>query len=65
MTTKTKLKGFRIHNRTKFGFGLFDIRAKDFQDAFKRLSKHDKLAFITIEDLETNEHKTFTEIFND
>ena len=61
----TTLKIFRIWQTTQFGLGCFKIKAKDFQDAFKRLSERDKLYFVTIEDLQTNEHKTFIEIFND
>ena len=55
------LQEFTIWTPTEFGIGCFKIKAKDFQDAFKRLSKKDKLKGGWI-DNEDGETKSFREI---
>jgi len=49
------MKTFTIHTRTSFGFGLFKIKAKDFESAFKKLSQKDKMSFLSIADEDGNE----------
>ena len=55
------LQEFRIWTPTEFGIGCFTIKAKDFQDAFKRLTKKDKLKDGWI-DNEDGDTKSFREI---
>lgn len=55
------LKKFRIWTPTQFGTGCFTIKAKDFEDAFKRLGKKDKLKDGWI-DSEDGDTKSFKEI---
>ena len=55
------LQEFTIWTPTEFGIGCFTIKAKDFQDAFKRLTKKDKLKDGWIDD-EDGETKSFREI---
>jgi hypothetical protein len=55
------LQEFTIWTPTQFGIGCFKIKAKDFQDAFKRLSKKDKLKDGWI-DNEDGDTKSFREI---
>jgi len=57
---KTREK-FRIWIPTEFGIGCFTIKAKDFTDAFLRLSKKEKSKEGWIED-EDGEIITFREI---
>lgn len=38
-----KLKIFNVWLTTKFGLGTFKIKAKNFEDAFSRLGKKDKM----------------------
>ena len=58
---KNTLKKFTIWTPNKFGIGCFEKKAKDFTDAFRRISKTDKMkeGWITDED---GESKTFNEI---
>jgi len=49
---------FKIHTRTSFGFGMFKIKAKDFNSAFKKLSPKDKQSFLSIEDEDGNEKQS-------
>ena len=55
------LQKFTIWIPTEFGIGCFTIKAKDFQDAFKRLGKKDKLKDGWI-DNEDGDTKTFRDI---
>jgi hypothetical protein len=55
------LQKFTIWTPTEFGIGCFTIKAKDFEDAFKRLSKKDKLKGGWI-DNEDGDTKSFREI---
>lgn len=55
------LKKFQVWIPTEFGIGCMDIKAKDFQDAFKRLGKKDKLKDGWI-DNEDGDTKSFREI---
>lgn len=52
------LKEFTIWIPTKFGIGCFIMKAKNFTDAFLRLSKKDKIKNGWIED-ENGETQTF------
>jgi hypothetical protein len=58
---KNTLKKFTIWIPTKFGAGCINMKANDFQDAFRRLGKKDKLKDGMITD-EDGESKTFNEI---
>ena len=51
----TKLKEFEIYYRTKFGIGLFTLKAQSFQDAFNRLRQKYKNTLIEIHSIELNE----------
>ena len=58
---KNTLKKFTIWIPTQFGIGCFPQKAKDFNDAFLRLGKKDKLKDGWIED-EDGHSKSFNEI---
>ena len=58
---KNTLKKFTIWMPTEFGIGCINMKANDFQDAFRRLGKKDKLKDGMITD-EDGESKTFNEI---
>lgn len=55
------LQKFTIWTPTEFGIGCFTIKAKDFEDAFKRLGKKNKMKDGWIDD-EGGETKSFREI---
>ena len=50
-----KLKEFEIYYKTKFGIGLFTLKAKSFQDAYNRLKPKYKKTLIEIYSIELNE----------
>ena len=50
-----KLKEFEIYYKTKFGIGLFTLKAKSFQDAFNRLKPKYKKKLVEIYSIELNE----------
>jgi hypothetical protein len=52
---KNTLQKFTIWTPNKFGIGCFDIKAKNFTDAFLRLGKKEKMkdGWITNEDGES------------
>ena len=52
---KTRLKTFRVNTNTSFGIGIFDKKAIDIEDCFKRLSKSEKQRATSIEDLCTED----------
>lgn len=58
---KTTLNTFEIWTPNEFGMGLQKIRAKSFEDAFRRLGKKDKSRDGWIED-ENGESMTFNQI---
>lgn len=51
--TTTLLK-FRITKMTPFGIGIQDIKGRDFEDAFRRLSDTDKRKSTSIELLDSD-----------
>jgi hypothetical protein len=59
---KAQLKKFRIWKTTEFGLGCFNIKAKDFQDAFKRLGKKDKASLSAWIEDEDGDSMTFAQI---
>jgi hypothetical protein len=58
---KNTLNTFEIWTPNEFGMGLQKIKAKSFEDAFKRLGKKDKAKNGWIED-ENGESMTFNQI---
>lgn len=45
---------FTIEHPTKFGLGIFKIKATSFEDAFKKISKKDKFRATDILDEDMN-----------